>query len=164
MAIELTINHASVAEGGPTQILVPDGATTIARVVELFKEQTGATGTIRLRTSARQVLRLTETLNEAGILSGHVLLAFRNARQTPATRALRRIERGITRQSYAHGELMAQVGAVGTAVEAGFDRVEAGVDRVEARLERTLHAVAAELPEGAAPREKLTFFAEPPSA
>ena len=49
MAIELTINHASVAEGGPTQILVIDGATTIARVVELFKEQTGATGTIRLR-------------------------------------------------------------------------------------------------------------------
>ena len=77
MTIELTINHASVAEGGPTPIIVPDGTTTIAQVVELLKEQTGATGSIRMRTSQRQVLRLTQTLDEAGILNGHVLLAFK---------------------------------------------------------------------------------------
>ena len=106
MTSQLTINHASVAEGGPTHILAPDGATTIARVVEMFKEQTGAAGTIRLRTSRRHVLRLTDTLDEAGLagmFNSRVLLAFRNTRQAPATRALRRIERGITLQSYAHG-------------------------------------------------------------
>ena len=156
--MELTINHSSVCEGGPTQITVADGTTTVAQVIELLKERTGAAGNVRLRTSARQVLRLTDTLDEMGILSGHVLLAFRRAIHTPAAQALRRIERGITQQSYAHGELMARVGAVGTAVEAGFNRVEAGVDRVEARLERTLHAVAAYLPEGATPREELTFL------
>ena len=156
--MELIINHTSVAEGSPTQIRVLDGATTIARVLKLFKEQTDATGTFRLRTPARQVLRMTQTLNEAGIHSGHVLFAFRKARHTPVTQALRRIERGITQQSYAHGEMMAQVGAVGTAVEVGFNRVEAGVGRVEERLERALAHVALEQSGDATPREQLTFL------
>ena len=131
----------------------------------MFKEQTGAAGAIRLRTSTRQQLRLTQTLNEVGILSGHVLLAFRNAAGLPATQALRRIERGVTQQSYAHRELMGQVGAVGTAVEAGFNRaeagfnrVEAGVGRVEERLERALALGEPEPAGDAPPREQLTYL------
>ena len=162
--MKLLINHASVCEGGPTHVTVPDGATTIAQVIELFKEQTGATQRIRLRAATRE-LRLADTLDAAGIADGHELLAIKNASGSAAYQALRRVERGITRQTHAHGVLMGRVDEVGTAVRGGFDRVEAGVDRVEAgvgrveeRLERALAIVAPEQSAAATPREQLTFL------
>ena len=98
MAIGLTINHTSMAGGGPTQILAPDGATTIGQVVELFKEQTGITQRIRLRAAKRE-LRLTDTLDGVGIVGGHVLTAVKNTNGSPAYQALRRVELGISRQA-----------------------------------------------------------------
>ena len=161
---KLLINHASVCEGGPTHVTVPDGATTVAQVIELFKEQTGVTQRIRLRAATRQ-LRLADTLDAAGIADGHELLAIKNASGSAAYQALRRVERGITRQTHAHGALMTRVDEVGAAVRGGFDRVEAGVDRVEAgvgrieeRLERALAIVAPEQSAAATPREQLTFL------
>ena len=162
--MKLLINHASVCEGGPTHVTVPDGATTIAQVIELFKGQTGVTQRIRLRAATRQ-LRLADTLDAAGIADGHELLAIKNVSGSAAYQALRRVERGITRQTHAHGVLMGRVDEVGTAVRGGFDRVEAGVDRVEAgvgrieeRLERALAIVAPEQSAAATPREQLTFL------
>ena len=148
--MELIINHRSVCEGGPTHLTVPDGATTIGQVIALFKKQTGITHRIRLRAGPRE-LRSTDTLDEAGIAGGDVLTAVKNTSGSATYQALCRVELGISRQSRAHGELMAQVGAVGTAVSGGFQRVEE-------RLERALAHVAPEQSGDATPREQLTFL------
>ena len=118
-AMELIINHRSICEGGPAHITVPDGATTVGRVIALFKEQTGVTCPVRLKT-AQRVLRSTDTLDGAGIAGGHALTAVKNTNGSPAYQALRRIELGISRQSRAHGEMTRQISDVATALTSGF--------------------------------------------
>ena len=80
--MELIINHRSICEGGPAHITVPDGATTVGRAIALFKEQTGVTCPVRLKT-AQRVLRSTDTLDEVGIAGGHALTAVKHTNGSP---------------------------------------------------------------------------------
>ena len=126
--MELVVNHGSLCDGGPARIAVADGSTTVGQVIALFKQQTGVSCAVRLK-DGRRVLRSADTLEALGIRSGHAVTAVKNAFGSPAYQALRRIEKGVSVQSRAHGEIATQVSEVATAVSSGFERVEAQLQR-----------------------------------